>query len=245
MLRSSSKSHDIYVAPKNEQIEKLNRLEKIELLDKLTTEAIAASKTYLVKKTSSVKNGDFLRTDLAYMRAFYKLVYHYPLLKTALDKNPLTRSDIEQNSVSAFYDKLGLAKMSMSLDYNLQVADINHITKLANRYRLDFDRAFNFWLLTNVMRTELKCSSKGPVHLSDVTDQITMQQLFAIGKKFTLTEEQVRELLPAMGIKVSAACMKNVIEKHKNGLFASNAALSTAANSIIETTEKTLNASLG
>ena len=245
MLRTSSKFHDIYVAPKNEQIEKLSRIEKIELLDKLTTEAIAASKTYLAKKTSSVKNGDFLSTDLAYMRAVYKLVHHYPLLKTALDKNPLTRSNIEQNSVSAFYDKLGLAKMNMSLDDNRQVSDINHITKLANRYRLDFDRAFNFWLLTNAMRTELKYSSKGPVHLSDVADQINMQQLFAIGKKVTLTEDQVRELLPAVGIKVSAACMKSVVEKHKNGLFASNAALITAANSITETTEKTLGASLG
>lgn len=237
MFRTSGKYHDNYVEPKNEQIEKLERFEKIELLDKLTAEAIAAGKTYAGRK-----NEDLLSSDLAYMRAFYKLVYHYPLLKTAFDKNPLTRLNIEQNTVNDFYRKLGLP--SMNLNHNQQANDINHITKLANRYHLGFDRAFNFWLLTSAMRTELKYSSKGAVHLSGVADKVTKEQLIAIGKKVTLTEVQVWELLPVMAVKVNASCMKNVIDTHKHGLFASNTAFNEAANSFAPAIEKRLGLSL-
>lgn len=242
MQRNSSKFHDTYVAPKNEQIEKLSRHEKIELLDKLTAEAIAAGKTYRAQKDAGRKNGDILSSDLAYLRAFYKLIHHYPLLKTSLDKNPLTRLDIEENTVDAFYKKLGLP--DMKLNHNIQVCDLNHITKLANRYHLNFDRAFNFWLLTNAMRAELKYAAKGPVRFGGVADKVTAEQLIAIGKNVTLTEPQVRELLPAMGVKVEISRMKEVIETHKHCLFASNAALCEAASSIVPAIERRLGLSL-
>ena len=243
MLRTSSKNHDVYVTPKNEQIEKLSRFEKIELFDKLTIEAVAAGKAYLAQKrqrtNAIILQEDNLRADFVFMRAFYKLVHLYPLLKTALEKNPMTRLEIPANNVSDFYKKLGLTDISARCDN--QPTDINHITKLANRYHLDFDQAFNFWVLTNAMRTDFKYSSKGEVRLSTVVDKITAAQLIAIGKKATLTEEQVKELLPAIGVKLNVSCVKNVLGRHKQGLFATNASFNEALSSVIPTNQSRLN----
>lgn len=113
--------------------------------------------------------------------------------------------------------------------------DVAHVEKIMRRYSIDFFTAFDFWLLSNAMRTDLKYTTNNKARLPDVAGQITFAKLVEVGKKVNLNEVQVRALVPHLETKIAASQTKAVIAKHKAGLFTHSGDFAQELENVVKT----------
>ncbi|HTM64378.1 MAG TPA: hypothetical protein VL360_07750 [Gammaproteobacteria bacterium] len=155
----------------------------------------------------------------AAMRAVLKLVHFYPVIKTS-------NSDFLAAYPSRWDFILSLVGNSRSTVYfnklNSLADDVNHIEKIMLRYQLDFDKAFDFFVLNNLLRTDFKYRGNTGTKIYEVADEMLYSRLLETAGKACISESQLKAIIPALMSKIACSESKVLIAKHKASMFNNN-----------------------
>lgn len=163
----------------------------------------------------SIKINNTTQDQMSNLRTTLKLVHLYSALKTSFAPNKLLgiNAPREDFIVKALY-----SNKSVGFNSTTALSDINHVEKIMTRYNLDFDKAFDFWVMSNLMREQFQYRTRGITKLFDVADKITVGELVMLGKKAYITEQQIKDIYPALTVKMSASKAKKLVADHKNNV---------------------------
>lgn len=199
--RNSTKKHDT-------DYEGIKHYEKIFKYDLLKTfEQVEAN--YLAAKNSTPQE------QITALRSLLKVTQYYSAVKTAFAENKLLGFELKR--IDFIYKALSLNKaINLNILTSGQVyADLAHVEKIMARYILDFDKAFDFWVMSNLMREKFQYRGNTGKRLFDVAVKIAIGDLIELGKKGFLSEQQVRDIYPALTIKMAVSEAKRLVAYHK------------------------------
>ncbi len=162
----------------------------------------------------NAKFGNTTQDQMSNLRSLLKLIHFYAVIKIAFAANKLLAIDLNR---SDFIDKALRNNTNINYHASTVLSDVNHVEKIMTRYNLDFDKAFDFWVMSNLMREQFKIRS-GILKLFDVADKITVGELVMLGKKAYITEQQIKDIYPALTVKMSVSKAKKLVADHKNNV---------------------------
>ena len=123
-----------------------------------------------------------------------------------------------------------------STEFAKLIVKSSRISHYMIRYSINAEQADIFDRLITQMKKDLydKKSMANSIRLIEVADEITTKRLISTGSKAGLTEEQVRMILPAMAVKLTASEVKNLLTGFKSGFFASAQEFGSALHNVEE-----------
>ena len=218
--RNSSKNHDTVF----DGIKHYEKIPKYDLL-KVFEQAEA---NYLASKYSTAQE------QITTLRSLLKATQYYSAVKIAFAENKLLGIEGKR---SDFIEKSLRQNQTVNLSKNQVFADLAHVEKIMVRYKLDFDKAFDFWVMNNLMREKYVYRGNTGKKLFDMTDKIAIGDLIELGKKAFLTEQQVRDIYPTLTVKMAVSQAKDMIAKHKGNKNASPFQFSDDLTRLDQTTQ--------
>jgi len=230
-IRSSTKSHSTLITTST-SFKHLTKHQKCDAFDDLVKEAISACAKYSAIRHDKTKLQLPLEIETRF--TIYNLIFHAPFLTDEFDKNIFTRMNITQSNVVKYvFEKLDLNnKCGFTVD--MTQSDINHISKHMIRYHFDFSKAFNFWAVSNQLKTDLNYKGTRTNKLGNVVQEINLELLNGIGKKLGLNDQNMQDLYPALLVKMNRSCSKAISARQEGGIFNSYVEYNKALASIPE-----------
>lgn len=184
----------------------LTKYEKLKIFDEL-----ASNVTERQVKTSD--------EQYAAMRATLKLLHFYPVIKPLksdfLAPHP-SRWDFISTLTGNGRSTVYYNKREMLTD------DVNHIEKIMVRYSFDFDKAFDFFVLNNLLRNDLKYRGNTGKKIYQVADDMLYSKLLETAAKASISEKQLQAVIPALFAKIASSESKVLLAKHKESMFGNN-----------------------
>ncbi len=205
--RNSTKSHPTSCV----NFDQYANLSKYELLKKFDE----LEEKYLQSRWSS----ELLQMES--LRTYLKMIHYYALVKNAY-KGSLN----DFNSTRAeFINKAGLKNASNPVNAKQAEDDVNNIEKIMLRYKLDFDRGFDFWVMSSLLREKFQyrntANYNANTKLFMFAKQIWWKPLQELGAKAGLSAHQVNRIYPQLAEKIAVSKMKAMLADHVNGKTAS------------------------
>src|SRR3990167_3933902 len=208
-------------------VDKLTRIEKIELFDQLTKNVINAHNRYIAVPDANKVQRAVAKVDL--LRSLYRLINHASKLSEAYEDNPLTALNITtENAIEKVCSKLTQTINHITFKSELVKNEIEYIGKIMHRYKLDFDIAFNFLLLRNNLKYNLEYTGEKGSKFGDKIVKLNVDLLLETGKNLGLSEQQIRDTLPTFEVKMNRSCAKSIIARQQAGMFATSAEFNQA-----------------
>lgn len=215
------------------ELNNVTKFEKISAFEKLSQAAVNALNAFIntrMSKDADVKANE-LAAEVKFLRETYTLIFHFPTLQDAYKDNIFTEMKLNLNEITnKVCEKLRMYDFKIGTD--AVQADINHIGKIMNRYKLDFHDAFNFWALSSQLKTDLKYTGSNGKRLGDAIEKINMEKILETGKKIGLSADDISQIKPELLVKMNRSCSKSIAHKQQAGLFASNADYNNALETI-------------